>query len=56
LPSNPLAKVLAYVFERKALMRVFLSNPDVPIDINHLERALWVIPSAEKIIYFAGVN
>jgi transposase len=25
-------------------MRVFLSNPDVPIDTNHLERALRIIP------------
>jgi transposase len=32
----------------KALMRVFLSNPDVPIDTNHLERALRVIPMGRK--------
>lgn len=52
LPSNPLAKALAYVFERQTQMRVFLSNPDVPIDTNHLERALRVIPMGRKNYLF----
>ncbi|MFT6834448.1 MAG: transposase [Francisellaceae bacterium] len=36
LPSNPLTKALAYVFERQRQLRVFLSNSDVPTDTNHL--------------------
>ena len=40
LPSNPLTKALAYARERRAGLEVFLSDPDVPIDTNHLERAL----------------
>jgi transposase len=56
LPSNPLAKALAYVSERQSQLKVFLSNPDVPIDINHLERSLRVIPTGRKIIYSVGVS
>ena len=52
LPSNPLTKALAYVFERQSQLRVFLSNPDVPIDTNHLERALRVIPMGRKNYLF----
>jgi transposase len=40
LPSNPLTKALAYVRERRAGLEVFLGDPDVPMDTNHLERAL----------------
>jgi transposase len=52
LPSNPLTKALAYVFDRKNQLRVFLSNPDVAIDTNHLERALRVIPMGRKNYLF----
>ena len=48
LPSNPLAKALAYAHEREGALRVFLSDPAVPIDTNHLERALRVIPMGRK--------
>ena len=48
LPSNPLTKALAYVRERRAGLEVFLGDPDVPIDTNHLERALRVIPMGRK--------
>jgi transposase len=48
LPSNPLTKALAYVRERRAGLEVFLGDPDVPIDTNHLERALRVIPQGRK--------
>jgi len=44
LPSNPLTKALAYVRERRAGLEVFLSDPDVPMDTNHVERALRPIP------------
>jgi transposase len=33
-------------------LRVFLSNPDVAIDTNHLERALRVIPMGRKNYLF----
>lgn len=48
LPKNPLTQALAYVRERRAGLEVFLTDPDVPIDTNHLERALRVIPMGRK--------
>lgn len=52
LPSNPLSKALSYAFERTAELKVFLSHPAVPIDTNHLERALRVIPMGRKNFMF----
>jgi tRNA splicing endonuclease len=43
LPSSPLT-AMAYVRERRAALEVYLTDPDVPIDTNHLERALRVVP------------
>ncbi len=48
LPSNPLTKALHYALERRAGLSVYLSDPDVPIDTNHLERALRPIPMGRK--------
>lgn len=48
LPSNPLTKALAYVHERRAGLQVFLGDADVPMDTNHLERALRAIPMGRK--------
>jgi len=48
VPSNPLAKALKYAFERVEELQVFLGDPDVPIDTNHLERALRAIPMGRK--------
>src|SRR5690606_11717697 len=48
LPSNPLTKALVYVHEREASLQVFLGNPGVAMDTNHLERALRVIPMGRK--------
>jgi len=47
-PANPLTKALAYARERRAGLEVFLTDPEVPIDTNHLERALRVIPMGRK--------
>ena len=47
-PTNPLSKALLYATKREAQLRVFLSDPDVPPDTNHLERALRVIPMGRK--------
>lgn len=48
LPSSPLTKALAYAHKRRAALEVFLADPDVPIDTNHLERALRPIPMGRK--------
>jgi transposase len=48
LPSNPLTKALHYALERQDGLRVYLCDPDVPIDTNHLERALRPIPLGRK--------
>jgi transposase len=48
LPSNPLTRALAYARERRIGLEVFLSDPDVPIDTNHLERGLRAIPMGRR--------
>ena len=46
--SSPLLKALGYALGRQAALEVFLGDPDVPIDTNHLERALRPIPMGRK--------
>ena len=53
LPSNPLLGALAYARDRREGLMVYLDDPDVPIDTNHLERALRVIPMGRKNWLFA---
>jgi transposase len=48
LPSSPFTKALAYIRERRAGLEVYLDDPDVAIDTNHLERALRVIPMGRR--------
>lgn len=48
LPSDPLTQALAYARNRRLGLEVFLTDPDVPIDTNHLERALRAIPMGRK--------
>ena len=48
LPSSPFSKAASYAIERRASLSVYLSDPDVPIDTNHLERALRPIPMGRK--------
>ena len=48
LPSNALTKALVYARERKAQLMVFLGDEEVPMDTNHLERALRPIPMGRK--------
>lgn len=48
LPSNPLSKALKYAMARSDKLKVFLSDPEVPIDTNHLERALRPIPMGRR--------
>lgn len=47
-PTHPLAKALRYALDRQAALNVFLSDPDVPLDTNHLERALRPIPIGRR--------
>ncbi len=47
-PSNPFIKALNYVRERRLGLEVFLTDSEVPIDTNHLERALRVIPMGRR--------
>jgi transposase len=48
LPSDPMSKALNYVLSRQISLSVFLEDADVPLDTNHLERALRPIPLGRK--------
>jgi transposase len=48
IPTNPLTRALGYVIQREHKLRVFLEDPDLPLDTNHLERALRPIPMGRK--------
>ena len=48
LPTNPFTKAAHYALDREKGLEVFLSDPDVPMDTNHLERALRPIPLGKK--------
>ena len=47
-PANPMTKALAYARNRRVALEVFLTDPDVQIDTNHLERVLRPIPMGRK--------
>lgn len=40
LPTTSYSKAVQYALNREGSLRVFLTNPDVPIDNNHTERAV----------------
>jgi transposase len=48
LPTNPFGQAARYALEREAELKVFLANPDVPIDTNHLEREIRPIALGRK--------
>jgi transposase len=48
LPGNKFTEALGYVAKRKEALSIFLTDTDVPIDTNELERALRVIPMGRK--------
>jgi hypothetical protein len=48
LPSNPFGHAARYALEREAGLTVFLANPDVPLDTNHLEREIRPIALGRK--------
>ena len=41
-------KAINYTLTKTTALRVFLENPDVPLDTNHLERALRPIPMGRR--------
>jgi transposase len=43
LSSNPFAQAVRYALERETALKVFLADPEVPIDTNHLEREIRTI-------------
>jgi transposase len=47
-PSTPFTKALNYARERRPGLELFLTDPDVPMDTNHLERALRAVPMGRK--------
>jgi transposase len=48
LPTNPFGQAAAYALTREAALKVFLSDPDVPIDTNHLEREIRPVALGRK--------
>ena len=46
--TDPLAKALVYAEHHQEQLKVYLGDPEVPIDTNHLERALRVIPMGRR--------
>lgn len=47
-PKNLFRRALNYILMRETELRVFLEDPDVPLDTNHLERAIRPIPMGRK--------
>ena len=52
VPSEPLSKALNYARNREDALRLYLTDPDIPIDTNHVERTLRVIPMGRKAWLF----
>lgn len=48
LPMNPFTKAARYALDREASLRVFLEYPNVPVDTNHVERAIRPIATGRK--------
>jgi hypothetical protein len=48
LPSNPFTRAASYALQRQGALRVFLQNPNVPIDTNHIERQMRSIAIGRK--------
>jgi len=46
--KNPVLVAINYALKRKQALEVFLADPGVPLDTNHVERALRIIPMGRK--------
>jgi len=51
-PSEPLSRAIDYIAKREVELRVFLENPDVAMDTNHVEREIRPIPMGRKNWHF----
>ncbi|TQV65604.1 IS66 family transposase [Exilibacterium tricleocarpae] len=47
-PTHPLSKALRYALNREQALRVFLEDPDLPMDTNHLEREIRPVPLGRR--------
>jgi len=52
LPTSPFTKAAFYALEREKSLRVFLEYPDVPLDTNHVERAVRPVAVGRKNYLF----
>jgi hypothetical protein len=52
LPTNPFTEAARHALKLNSGLEVFLSDPAVPVDTNHLERALRSIPMGRKAWLF----
>ena len=48
LPSDPFVQAMSYAKNHRTGLEVFLTDPDVPLSTNHIERTLRVIPMGKK--------
>jgi transposase len=48
LPTNPFGQAAEYALKREAALKVFLADPNVPIDTNHLEREIRPVALGRK--------
>jgi transposase len=48
MPKNPLSIAIGYAMQRRGALSVYLSDPEVAIDTNHIERAIRPIAIARK--------
>ena len=48
VPSNPLSKAQKYARSREQQLRLYLADPELALNTNHLERTLRVIPMGRK--------
>ena len=64
LPTNPFTRAAHYALAREKSLRVFLEYPEVPLDTNHLERAIrpiavgrknWLFCSTEVGALYVGI-
>ena len=53
-PQSPLSKALHYALERRAALEVFLSDPEVALDTNHLERGIRPIAMGKRSWLFCS--
>jgi transposase len=51
IPKHPLTKSINYLQARETELRVFLADPDVPMDTNHLEREIRPIPLGKNYFH-----